>query len=269
MSKRYQKAAYKLTAASNNFKTLAALLLALFSSHIFAESLVLQPQPTPEITPSPTATIPTPVLKPYKLKLEGEFNQVFSFDVSGSQTLTPIGENCWQMSLSSKGSVAKQNDANEFCLIDGELTPVKYQSSNKVAWDDFKVSGSYNAETHLWSLNKNGDDIEVGNDQTSYDNLSMQIIISEALNRGEKTITINNLDSHRLKTVEFDVRQTEYLSTQMGRVKTVKMIQRKGLKDGQRHYMWIMQHQGMWIPVRIKHYENNKLKYQIDTVAIQ
>ena len=212
---------------------------------------------------------PSWAIEPYTLTIEAEFHLFFTISGKGKQTLTRLDEQCWQIEVKSKARLANQHDQGQFCIIDNLIVPKSTLSSNKVTWEEFEVSGDFDSETNQWHLNKNGSDIVVGNDAPSFDNMTMQIAISEAINRGEKNIIINNMDSHKIKTVEYEVRQDEYLRTDFGRVLTKKLIQRQGQAENQRNYMWVTEHKGMWLPVVIKRYEDNKLKYQIDTVKIQ
>jgi hypothetical protein len=260
-------------------KTSQTFLLFLCAQLSWAHTSTPTPNTNPNIDSSSTPTPhPTPTLTPTKipialheftLNIDAEFHQFFTFDISGTQKLTQLDNNCWRFELKLNASVASQNSHAISCIKGHKLIPVEFIEKQSLGWDKTNLSGTFEQSNNTWLLKDDGKKKERQSEHISYDNLTQQLMVHLALEAGDKFININSLDGSKLKLVQYEVRNEERIRTPMGNLLTKKLIQRKGQRSGERNYMWVSKINNMWLPIRVKRYDGKKLKYQIDTVKIK
>ncbi len=244
---------------------LACSLIVAASSAFAGEAAPSQP-PSSTAAPANYADAkPAFQLQPYSARYSSEYDfGWFSFYIDAERTLKQENDGSWSMVFEAEASAGSIRETTHFQLEDGQIHPLKYtyDASGLIQEDDQRLLFDYDQRTVLDQ--KKGRSFADKWQDDLQDKLSYMQQISIDLANGKRTLDYPVFEKHRVKQYTFEIVAEEQLNTQIGKLDTLKLKQKRS--DNREIVAWVAKDKD-YLLVRLVDRKKGKKRYQIDLVS--
>lgn len=187
--------------------------------------------------------------------------EVEGFDVEIERQLKALGKQQYSVEQTAKAALMRLIERTEFNIKDGQLLTNNYSYLRKV-WGfnkEYKVTWQTPfTATHHYEEEKT----QLKSETPLYSLLSYQIEIRRRLLAGNNNLDLDLVSKDRIRDYHFDIAGEEVIKTAVGELNTVKIVRKRPGKD-KKTTIWLAK-DFQYVIIKIRHYEDNELKYRLD-----
>ena len=201
-------------------------------------------------------------LVPYRLNLQAERFQPFSFKATAVQQLQEQSPDQWQLSLRASKAIFSIDEVSRFYWQNDSMVPIYHTSETRIAFA--KEENVLNFDQHDKSLIIKTKAINAKKPMLpgTLDSWGFQVQMRHDLMKGETELSYPIREFKRQTSYDFRILGEEMLKTPVGVVRTLKVEQVLPPKRNEQKFFWVAPSLD-YVPVKTEAYEKGKLVTRI------